>query len=91
MVIESFMEKSTKKLSNNYKKLTYFAWTHSDIDTIVIMGHTLLGVDFPYYKEILIPFFKDKLWVFKSHNGNTSEINEFLEKANLKNYRIELW
>lgn len=91
MVIESFMEKSTKKLSNNYKKLTHFAWTHSDIDTIVIMGHTLLGVDFPYYKEILIPFFKDKLWVFKSHNGNTSEINEFLEKANLKNYRIELW
>lgn len=90
-VIESFIEKSTKKLSSNYKKLTYFAWTHSDIDTIVIMGHTLLGVDFQYYKEILVPFFKDKLWVFKAYNGDTSEINQFLDKTGLDNYRIESW
>lgn len=90
-VIEDFIEKSTKKLSNNYKKLTQFAWTHSDIDTIVIMGHTLMGTDFPYYEEILVPFLKDRLWVFKSHNGDTSEIMKFVEKTNLKNYRIEIW
>lgn len=90
-VIEDFIEKSTKRLSNNYKKLTYFVWTHSDIDKVVIMGHTLLGVDFQYYKEILVPFLKDKLWVFKAYNGNIGEIKMFLEKVNLKNYHIEQW
>lgn len=90
-VIEEFIEKSTKKLSSNYRRLTQFAWTHSDIDTIMVMGHTLLGADFPYYKEILVPFFKDKLWVFKSHNGNTTDIMKFVEKTGLRSYSIEMW
>ena len=50
-----------------------------------------MGTDFPYYEEILVPFLKDRLWVFKSHNGDTSEIMKFVEKTNLKNYRIEIW
>lgn len=90
-VIEDFVEKSTKKLSSNYYKLTHFVWTHNDIDTVVVMGHTLNGVDYPYYKEILVPFLKDKLWVFKSHNGNTSEIMRFIKITKLKKYHIETW
>ena len=90
-VIEDFIEKSTKKLGGNYKKLTYFVWTHNDIDTVVVMGHTLGGVDYPYYKEIIVPFLRDRVWIFYAHKGNTSAIMEFIEKTNLKNYRIETW
>ena len=90
-VIEVFIEKSTKKLGGNYKKLTYFVWTHNDIDTVVVMGHTLGGVDYPYYKEIIVPFLRDRVWIFYAHKGNTSAIMEFIEKTNLKNYRIETW
>lgn len=90
-IIEDFMKKSTKRLQDNYRKLSYFVWTHDDIDTVEIMGHTLLGVDFPYYKEILVPFLDDKLWFFKAHNGNTVEIKNFLEKVHLESYRIESW
>lgn len=90
-VIEDFIEKSTKGLSNNYKKLTQFVMLHNDIDTVVIMGHTLLGVDFPYYKEILVPFLRDKQWIFMSHNGNTNEIRKFIDQTKLENVSIKTW
>ncbi len=90
-VIEEFIDKSTKTLRNNYLKLLRFICCTKDIDTVTIMGHTLLGVDFPYYKEILIPYLGDKLWVFKAHNGNTTEILEFIREFRLENYRIENW
>lgn len=89
--LEEFMEKSSKQLSKNFKQLTKFAWTHSDIDTIVVMGHSLNSIDDPYYKEILVPFFRDKLWVFYAYHGNTQDIMPFIESSKINHYQIENW
>lgn len=90
-VIQEFIEKSTKELSDNYEGLSRFVWTHNNIDTIVIMGHTLLGADYQYYKEIIVPFLKNRLWVFMAHNGNANEIMQFIERTGIANYRIDAW
>ncbi len=90
-VIDDFIDKSTKRLVRNYKMLTHFVWTQNSINTIEIMGHTLNGMDYPYYKEIIVPFFRDRLWVFWCHGGNTQDATSFIEKAQIKNYKFNLW
>lgn len=89
--LEEFMDKSSKQLDQNFRPLTKFAWTHSAIDTIVVMGHSLNSVDDPYYKQILVPFFRDKLWVFYAYQGNTKDITPFIESSRLEHYQIEKW
>lgn len=89
-VIEEYIDKSTKSLSENYKKLLNFVAT-KNIDTVIIMGHSLLSVDYPYYKEIILPLLRNKHWVFKSYKGDTKEIEKFVTRAGIESYKVEKW
>lgn len=89
-VIEEYIDKSTKSLSENYRRLMSFV-AQKNIDTVVIMGHSLLSVDYPYYKHIILPLLKNKYWIFKSYNGDIAEIEKFVKIAGISQYEIEKW
>ena len=92
----SFIDKSTKKLDKNYPKLRAFL-NNKEISEIVIMGHTLNGADSAYYKDILVPRYKDLKWIFMRHVDekkgidNGKEIKDFIDKFGLHNKEIIDW
>ena len=52
-----FYNDFSKKLESNYDSLKGFLGSN-DIDEVTILGHTILGVDEPYYRDVLIPKLK---------------------------------
>ena len=53
----------SKNLNENYEKLERFIDSNlNEIDEVMIMGHSMLGGDEPYYRDIVIPRLKDRKW-----------------------------
>lgn len=53
----------SKDLEGNYEKMKTFL-KDSPVDDVVIIGHSFMGVDEQYYRDILVPYYKDKKWTF---------------------------
>lgn len=51
----------SKDIDSNIPKLDAFL-AGKDIDEVVIMGHSYLGVDKPYYEKVLLPRFLTAKW-----------------------------
>lgn len=88
-----FIEKSTKSLHGNVPKLLQFV-SDAKIDEVVVMGHSLLCADELYYREVLIPKFKNKKWIFMNYKKDPDcidEIERFIKKYNLKRTKIIDW
>lgn len=92
----SFIDKSTKELDKNYPKLKAFL-NNKEISEIVIMGHTLNGADSAYYKDILVPRYKDLKWTFMRYINeekkidNIKEIKDFIAEFELQYTEIIVW
>lgn len=86
---EDFIDASTKKIEENYDILDDFI--DDDIDSIVIMGHTLMGPDLSYYKDIIVPKYRDIHWTFYNYGTDDSKIVEFVSEMGIKDYDIENW
>lgn len=92
----SFIDKSTKKLDKNYPKLNAFL-NNKEISEMVIMGHTLNGADIAYYKNILVPRYKDLKWTFMRYINeekkidNIKEIKDFIAEFELQYTEIIVW
>ena len=59
-------EAFSKDVNSNIPILTNFI-TDKEIDEIVIMGHSYLGVDKAYYEDVLIPKFQKVHWIIYCH------------------------
>ena len=79
----------SKDLAGNYETLRDYVLDKS-IDEVFVLGHSVLGVDEPYYRDILIPTFKNKKWVLYWHQDR-HEIDQFVSKYALMNYEIIEW
>ena len=53
----------SKNLADNYENLKNFVQGQK-IDEVVIIGHSHMGVDEPYYRDVLVPMLKDSKWTF---------------------------
>lgn len=91
-----FIEKSTKKLATNYPKLKAFL-KDKEINEIIVMGHSLNGADIAYYKDILVPNYKNLRWTFmryidaKTKKDNMKEIESFIQDFGLPDTKIVEW
>ncbi len=57
----------TKNLKQNYERLKNFL-QFKQFDKVVVLGHSFMGVDKPYYDDVLVPFLKDCSWKFYCHD-----------------------
>ena len=55
------------------------------IDEIVIIGHSFMGVDEQYYRDILVPLYKDKKWIFYYYQSDELA-RIFIDKYGVKEY-----
>ena len=79
----------SKNLVDNYQKLENFVQGQT-IDEVVIIGHSHMGVDEPYYRDVLVPMLKDSKWTFFCY-GSKDTAQAFVEKYSIYKYRMISW
>lgn len=79
----------TKSLSNNYDALKTFI-EKQKIDEVMILGHSFLGIDRPYYDDIIIPLLRDCHWNIFCHQS-CNMAKEFIKKYNIADFELNMW
>ena len=89
--IEEFCRFSYKSIFENIERLESFV-NQVEIDKIVIMGHSIMGIDKEYYDKVLIPKYSNIPWCFYFHgNGNKQTINDFIEEFKIRQFTLIEW
>lgn len=70
--VERLLSLTGKSIKTNYPKLKEFL-NNQPIDEVVIMGHSVNRMDTGYYKDILIPNYKDKPWKIYIYNMSEND------------------
>lgn len=76
----------SKNLTDNYKRLEQFVNRYT-IDEVIIYGHSFMGVDEPYYRDILVPSLKSNKWTFFCY-GSRESANIFIDKYSITKYEM---
>jgi len=76
----------SKNLESNYETLKEFL-KDALIDEIVIIGHSFMGVDEQYYRDILVPLYKDKKWIFYYYQSDELA-RIFIDKYGVKDFDL---
>ena len=80
-----------KNQQSNYDLIIAFL-DSKDIDEIIIMGHSFWGVDYPYYRDVIIPSYSDCNWTVYCHDDvDYDSAVEVLNESKIKKYRIIMW
>jgi len=89
--IIDFCKAASKNLKENYQILSDFI-NNGEIDEVVVMGHSILGVDYPYYSDIILPKLAHCSWRFYCNSDeDVSDARKFAKEFSLKNFHIERW
>lgn len=79
----------SKNLMDNYENLENFVFADK-IEEVVVIGHSFMGVDEPYYRDVLVPMLKDCKWTFFCH-GSRDTAHAFVDKYNISEYEMIDW
>lgn len=78
------MKKDTARIINEH--ISFFHGL-SSIDTVIVRGHSLDRVDWPYFEEVVRRVASTTQWIFHHHTPEDVEhIQEFTAHVGLKNY-----
>lgn len=91
--IEEYCENTYKDIEKNIPKLQQYVSNYI-FDEIYIMGHSLNEIDDIYYRDVLIPLYRNKKWIFMNYEKNPKDlitINQFIIKYKIENYIIQSW
>lgn len=89
--IIGFCDAASKNLEKNYAALKSFI-SSKGIDEVIVMGHSIMGVDFPYYSNVIVPVLKDLRWIFYWHSkDDRDKIDIFIRQFSLKNFDLIEW
>lgn len=81
-----------KDIAVNMGRLNAFVGKLLQVGEVIVMGHTLMGVDEPYYEQVLIPLFGSCLWTIYAHTKEDERmVAGFVEKYRIVNYQIFQW
>lgn len=80
----------SKKLSMNYDVLSKFIDENkTKITEVIVLGHSMLGVDEPYYRDVIVQKLKDVHWDIYWHKFDDASI--FIEKYKLPEAKSKEW
>lgn len=86
-----FCNAATKDIKRNYDALKKFI-IQKDINQVIIMGHSIMGVDNAYYIDIIVPLLKECLWTFfYFDNKSLADAARFIEVFSIKRYEYIKW
>lgn len=89
--IIGFSHAASKNLEKNYERLTSFI-SRKNINEVIILGHSIMGGDYAYYLEVIIPKLKNCNWTFYWHSLDDNKIvNKFIESFSLENFCLRKW
>lgn len=90
--ISGYANNAYKSLKDNYVKLHIFLNNIEQINEIIIMGHSYLGIDEPYYTDVLVPMLHDSMWTIYVHNQkDITQANQFISGYRLLNTQLVKW
>ncbi len=85
----SFYLSATKHLENKRETIEKFI-DNKGIEEVIILGHSLLGDDLYYFRKILIPRYRKKLWTLYYYDENDKKAKENFAKENrLEKYKLK--
>lgn len=89
--ILSYCKAAYKNLETNYERLSAFI-SNYQIDEIVIMGHSYMGIDFPYYRDVIVPMLVKCKWNFFCHSQEDyNNAQYFVNYFHLAQYQFINW
>jgi len=90
--IEDYYEESAKKTNDTLKKHEKTFLSYSNIKNIIIIGHSLSKVDYPYYEKIIeLNNNKINFYISFFNKNDISNILEFKNYFNIKNCQIKIF
>lgn len=90
--ISSYANNAYKGLKDNYVRLRNFLNNIGQINEIVIMGHSYLGIDEPYYSDVLVPMLSGSMWTIHVHDQeDIKQANQFISWHRLLNAQLVEW
>lgn len=90
--ISSYANNAYKGLNDNYVILRNFLNNFGQINEVVIMGHSYLGIDEPYYKDVLVPVLFGLRWTIYVHGQrDVNMANQFISEYGLMNVQLVEW
>ena len=64
----------------------------SDIDTVIVIGHSLSEVDMEYFEKICSEIHSDAKWIFSCHDsGGLKAINAFVKAMAIGTDRVTIF
>ena len=89
--IIQYCDAASKTLKQNYNKLYSFI-SLNNIDEVIVMGHSYVGIDFDYYNDVIMPLLQPCKWTFYIHD-DTDNLNAqcFINKFNLHKAQLVRW
>lgn len=86
----SCSESAYKNIAANYPNVAEFLH-NTDIETVIVFGHSYDGVDMPYYQDVFAPLLSDRRWVFWSRRPSEEQdrITNFCNRLGFSNYSIK--
>ncbi|WP_400245599.1 bacteriophage abortive infection AbiH family protein [Niallia sp. JL1B1071] len=86
-----FCNVATKDIKKNYEALKNFI-IQNEINQVIIMGHSIMGVDKAYYNDIIVPLLKECFWTFYYYNEeNLADAERFVERFSVEKYEFVKW
>lgn len=85
----NYCEASFKDLKSNYDVLEQFI-AKQNVSHITIMGHSIMGIDNPYYEDIIVPRYRDCLWTLYYYKDD-AEARMFVDTFAIPRYEIKKW
>lgn len=86
--ISRYVKHASKDIDSNISKLQMFL-SRFEIDNVVIIGHSLNGIDQPYYDKVLIPLLRDKTWAIFCYNKDAETKANLFAKKNQLNIEVK--
>jgi len=87
----AFCDAGAKNIVKNYEPTRKFT-ENKDIDQVVVMGHSILGVDKAYYSDIFVPKFKNCRWSFYYHSDDSLiDAKEFVRQFEIDDFEFIAW
>ena len=85
-------EETTKKTDEIIAHHRAFFESLSNIENIVVIGHSLSAVDYPYFKEILKTTHKNPNWIIGWFSSRDLEnISTFVQETGINNNKISIF
>ena len=90
--ISAYANSAYKNLQDNFSILRNFVLGYSKIDEVIIMGHSYLGIDEPYYTNVFVPLLKNLRWYIYVYNeSDVYMAQSFITKYGLSSAQMVKW